>query len=229
MERSKLFASGFTLSHLLRAEAHLDVNIGHLLRWMDTHAAAHEPMHLDKFFSYTTFDNAGEALFSRSFSFIEQGRDVGGAIANTRSLKRYMGIAGYYVWVQRLLVANPVITSLNLLPMGHLFNMAMEALRQRKADPDARFDIVAQWLRTHQESPAQLSYRDVEAQPATSIAAGSDTLSCKPSLLPTNHLCSKVTCGLSNSSDLSLVVCRRSASICVLHDQTPGHMATRQE
>lgn len=180
MERSRLFASGFTLSHLLRSEEHYDVNIGHLLGWLDRYAETKEPMHLDKFFSYTTYDNAGEAIFSRSFGFIEKGEDIGGNIANTRSLTRFMGIAGYYVWIQRLLVANPVITSLNLLPMGYMFNTAMETLRQRKKDPDARFDIIAHWLRTHQESPNLLSYREVEAQTATTLGAGSDTLSCKP-------------------------------------------------
>lgn len=179
MERSKFFASGFTLSHLLRCEAHYDVNIGRLLDWMDQYAETHEPMHLDKFFSYTAFDNAGEAIFSRSFGFIEKGQDLGGSIANTRRLTRYMGIAGYYVWLQRLLVANPISTALNLFPMGHMFNTAMDALRQRKADPDARFDMVAHWLRAHQEFPNLLSYRDVEAQTTTSLAAASDSISCK--------------------------------------------------
>jgi hypothetical protein len=154
---------------------------------MDKHAETHEPMHLDKFFSYTTFDNAGEAIFSRSFGFIKAGKDVGGSIANSRSLNQYMGIAGYYFWIHRLLVANPVITWSGLLPMGHLFNKSMDALRQRKTDPDARFDIVAHWLKTHQEHPDLLSYRDVEAQTATSVAAGSDTLSCRSAPFRARH------------------------------------------
>jgi cytochrome P450 len=146
---------------------------------MDRFAQQHEPMHLDKFFSYTTFDNAGEAIFSKSFGFIRAGKDLGGSIANSRTLNRYVGIAGYYVWIHRLFVANPVITWSGLLPMGHLFKTSMEALKQRKAAPDARFDIAAHWLKTHQENPNLLSYRDIEAQTATSVAAGSDTLSCK--------------------------------------------------
>ncbi|KAG8159739.1 hypothetical protein KVR01_010376 [Diaporthe batatas] len=178
MERSRLFASGYSLSHLLRSEEYYDVNIGHLLGWLNKFSETKEPMHLDKYFSYTAFDNAGEAIFSRSFGFIKEGEDVGGSIANTRSLARHMGIAGYYVWILRLLVANPIITSSKLLPMGHMFNVAMETLRQRKTDPDARFDIIAHWLRTHQESPDLLSYREVEAQTTTTLAAGSDTLSC---------------------------------------------------
>ncbi|KAK8075697.1 hypothetical protein PG997_010360 [Apiospora hydei] len=179
-ERSRLFAPGFTLSYLLRSELQHDANIALLLDWMDKYAEAHEPMHLGKFFTYTEFDNAGEAIFSRSLGFIKAGHDVSGSVANSRSLNRYMGIAGYYVWLLRLVVANPLITSLGLLPMGHLFRTSMEALHQRKADPDSRFDMVAHWLRVYQEYPGLLSYRDVEAMTATTIAAGSDTLSCTP-------------------------------------------------
>ncbi|EFY94948.2 cytochrome P450 [Metarhizium robertsii] len=178
MERSRMFAPGFTLSYLLRSEAHFDVNMTHLFDWMDKYAKTHEPTHLDKFFSYVTFDNAGDAIFSRSFGFTKAGQDIGGSIANSRSLNCYMAIAGYHVWIHRLFVANPIITWSGLLPMGHLFKTSMEALRQRKKDPDARFDIVAHWLKAHHERPDLLSYRDVEAQTTTSIAAASDTLSC---------------------------------------------------
>ena len=88
------------------------------------------------------------------------GKDVGGAIANSRSLNCYMGIAGYYLWFHRLFVANPLITWSGLLPMGHLFHTAKTALEARQKDPDARFDIVAHWFRTHRENPGALSLRD---------------------------------------------------------------------
>ncbi|RYP74436.1 hypothetical protein DL769_004013 [Monosporascus sp. CRB-8-3] len=61
--------------------------------------------------------------------------------------------------------------------MGRLFNTSKAALEKRKQDPDARFDIVAHWLRTHEQTPEALSFRDIEAQAAVSVAAGSDTLS----------------------------------------------------
>ncbi|RYP62352.1 hypothetical protein DL771_009765 [Monosporascus sp. 5C6A] len=75
--RSKVFASGFSLPHLLRSEEHFDRNIGHLFDQMDEYARTREPMHLDKFFSYTDLDSAGEAVFSQSFSFIAEGGDIG--------------------------------------------------------------------------------------------------------------------------------------------------------
>jgi hypothetical protein len=137
-----------------------------------------KPMHLDKFFTYTAFDNAGEAVFSESFGFISKGEDIGGSIQNSRSLNRYLAVAGYYLWFHRIFVANPVITWLGLFPMGHLFNVSKAALEKRKANPDSRFDIVAHWLREQQSHPDKLTSREVEAQATVSVAAGSDTVSC---------------------------------------------------
>ncbi|OTA81553.1 hypothetical protein M434DRAFT_380111 [Hypoxylon sp. CO27-5] len=178
IERSKLFMAGFSKSHLLRSEPYFNKNIGLLLDWMDKYSETQEPMHLDKFFSYTAFDNAGEAVFSQSFGFIAKGEDIRGSIKNSRALNRYMGVAGFFLWLHMLLVANPIITWAGVMPMGHLSVTANEALRKRMADPDARFDILAHWLKTHQENPEALSFRDIEAQATTSVAAGSDTVSC---------------------------------------------------
>ncbi|KAF2728578.1 benzoate 4-monooxygenase cytochrome P450 [Polyplosphaeria fusca] len=178
IKRSKLFLSGFSLSNLLKSEQYYDANIGQLLNWMDAHAAEHRPMHLDKFFSYTAFDNAGEAVFSQSFGFIAKGEDIDGSIENSRYLNRYLGIAGYFYWLHVLLVANPIMTWLGIMPIGHVFRTSKTALQKRRADPDARFDIIAHWLRTQKQAPDQLSDREIESQATLSVAAGSDTLSC---------------------------------------------------
>ncbi len=174
---------------------------------MDKYAQAHQPMHSDKYFTYVTFDNLGEAVFAQPFGFITKGEDIGGSIKNSRSLNCYMEIAGYYIWFHRLFVSNPIITWSGLLPMGHLFKTSKEALQKRRQDPDTRYDIVAHWLKIHQETPETLSFRDIEAQETVSVAAGSDTLSCKyirlwllcAELLHANHL-------------------RRSSDIRVLYD-----------
>jgi hypothetical protein len=179
IKRSKLFLSGFSLSHLLKSEEHFDSNIERLLGWMDIHAQEHRPMHLDKFFSYTAFDNAGEAVFSQSFGFLVKGEDIGGSIQNSRYLNRYLGIAGYMYWLHVLLVANPVMTWLGILPLGHVFQISKAALVKRRKDPDARFDIIAHWFKTQKQQPDQLTDRNIEAQATLSVAAGSDTLSCK--------------------------------------------------
>lgn len=123
---------------------------------MNQYSETQKPMHQDKFFTHTTFDNTGKAMFLRSFGFMNNGEDIGGSIRNSRHLNRYLVVAGYYIWFHRLFVANPVLTWLGLLPMGHLFTVSKVALEWRKANPDARFDIVAHWLR-EQKKPPQTS------------------------------------------------------------------------
>jgi hypothetical protein len=60
VERSKWLLPGYSLSNILKSEEYISTTIGHLLDWMDKYAQSHEPMDLDKFFTYTAFDVAGE-------------------------------------------------------------------------------------------------------------------------------------------------------------------------
>ncbi|KAK4221767.1 Pisatin demethylase [Podospora fimiseda] len=69
-----------------------------------------------KFFTFTAFDIVGEILFSQQFSFLEQGKDVGNAVANSLALNAYAAVAGFFLIIHRKLIANPVITWLNILP-----------------------------------------------------------------------------------------------------------------
>ncbi|KAI1248249.1 hypothetical protein MGN70_010498 [Eutypa lata] len=178
-ERSKIFSSGYALSSLLRSEEHMDRNIGKLLDWMDQFSHNREPMDLDRFLAYTAFDNVGEAIFSESFGFISSGQDVRGAIKNNLTLTPYVAVAGFYYWLYVVFVANPVITWTGIMPMGHLFDTARTALDRRKENPDARFDMVAHWLRAHQRDPKRLSIQDIEAQTMANVGAGSDTVTSR--------------------------------------------------
>lgn len=205
IERSKYFISGYTISNLVRSEEHFDTNIEHLLDWMNQYSETQKPMHLDKFFTYTAFDNAGEAVFSKSFGFITKGEDISGSIRNSRLLNRYLAVAGYYLWFHRFFVANPVITWLGFLPMGHLFHFSKTVLEERKMNPDSRFDIVAHWLREQQNHPDKLTDREVEAQATVSVAAGSDTVSCTSIGTIDNPPADRIRC---------------SSSMHLLHDPT---------
>lgn len=146
---------------------------------MDVHSETGTPMDLDEYFTYTAFGNAGEAIFSNPFGFISKAEDIGGSIRNSRLLNRYLAIAGYYIWFHRLFIANPVITWLGLLPMGHLFNVAQGRLEERRRDPGSHSDMLTLWMKQHHEHPTQLTYREVEAETTVSVGGGSDTLSCK--------------------------------------------------
>jgi hypothetical protein len=78
------------------------------------------------------------------------------------------------------------MTAARVLPMGHLYDTAMEALDKRQNALDARFDIAAHWLkriRTHQDasgSPEQVDHaymHDIRAHATVAVGGASDTVS----------------------------------------------------
>lgn len=176
--RSKAFASGYTLSNMLRTEEHIDRAVEKLLGWMDRFAAERTPMALDLFFSFTAFDIIGEVLFSRPFGFLDKGADIDGTLHVGQPINAYAAVAGYVGKLHRVL-ANPVTTSLGLLPTGFLFRTAMAAVRERRRNsPDSRYDVVAHWLRAREAHPERLSLGDLHANLITNVGAGSDATSC---------------------------------------------------
>ncbi|KUI60660.1 Pisatin demethylase [Cytospora mali] len=175
VELSKQFASGYTTSNALKAEESIDGLVSQLLDWMDKYAASGKPMDLDRFVTFLTFDMLGEVLFSKPFGYIAAGEDIGGSIGTNAKLIGIHAVVSHFRSIQ-LMALNPVTTK--LLPWGHLFNTASTALNKRKENPDARFDIVAHWLRTSAQHPDKLTERDILANTTANVGAGSDTVSC---------------------------------------------------
>lgn len=178
LERSKWLVPGYSLSNILKSEEYIGNNIAALLDWMDRYAEQKKPMDLCDFLTYTTLDNAGEAIFSQPFGLVKEGRDIRDAIKNNLTLNPLVAAAGFFISAYVALVANPVITWTGLLPMGHLFDTAAVAMKKRKINPDARFDIAAHWFKTQRENPDKLSTRDIEAAATIGVGAGGDTTSC---------------------------------------------------
>lgn len=175
VELSKQFASGYTLTNALKSEEAQDGLVVQLLEWIDKFAASGGPMELDKFITFFTFDLLGEVLFSKPFGYISAGEDIGGSIATNLKLIGTHAYVSHFRGIQ-LAALNPWTTK--LLPWGHLFNTAFAALEERKADPDARYDVVAHWLRTSAEHPDRLTDKDILANATANVGAGSDTVSC---------------------------------------------------
>jgi cytochrome P450 len=176
-EKSRNLASGFQLSNVIKSEDAIGRTVELLLDWMDKHAETHEPMHLDKFFTYTAFDIVGEVVFSKQFGFLKQGTDIGNSISNSLALNAYAAVGGFFQPWNKL-VANPFVTWLQIMPMGHLFNTTMKAMAERERNPDARFDLAAHWFKTLAQHPERMQLRDIHAQANTSVGAGADTVSC---------------------------------------------------
>ncbi|KAH9886861.1 cytochrome P450 [Xylariomycetidae sp. FL2044] len=175
---SRQLASAYAMTNVIKSEEQITRLVGELTGWMDRHAETREPMDLAKFLTFTAFDTVGEVVFSKPFGFLEQGVDVGNSIAQTLKFEGYISIAAFAQWLHNLLIANPFITWLDIMPTNHLSNTCFTVLEDRKANKDARFDYVAHWLKTHQEHPDKLSYRDVQSAVMANVGAGSDTVSC---------------------------------------------------
>lgn len=115
-------------------------------------------------------------LFSQPFGFLEQGKDIGNAIANSGPLNAYAGIMGFFGWAHTLAVGNPLITWLGVLPMGHLYNHAVRAIDRRLANQDARFDLTSHWFKALGRNPDGMTVRDIYAKATTDVGAGLDTV-----------------------------------------------------
>jgi hypothetical protein len=177
MERSKYTAPAYSISNALRQEDAISSTFGGLLDWIDRYTESQNPMHLDKYLTYATFDVVGELIFSKPFGFLQQGKDIGDAISNSLALNAFLAVAGYIRWIFVALVENPFMTWLGILPMGHLLNTTMKAVHEREQNQDARYDVVVHWFKQHREHPEPISIRDIYAQATGAVGAGSDTVS----------------------------------------------------
>ncbi|ROV91667.1 hypothetical protein VMCG_09262 [Cytospora schulzeri] len=172
---SKNFAAGYTMSNLLHNEGHVDEMIELFLGWVDKFAESGRPMDLGLFFIFTTSDIMGELLFSQPFGFLSQGKDIGNAIANAIPLNAYAAVMGFFSRTHMLLVGNPFITWLRILPMGHLYNHAVQAIDKRLANTDARFDTISHWSKSLERNP-DMTVRDIYAKATSDVGAGLDTV-----------------------------------------------------
>lgn len=180
-QRSKRLAGGYTLTNVLKLEDTISRTAEMLLGWMDKFAKNGKAMHLDKFFTYAAFDVVGNVTFSRPFGFLEQGADIGNSISNSLALNVYAAVGGF-LQPLHMIVANPLVTWLQVMPMGHLFNTTMTALHEREREgernPDTSSDLAAHWFKMLAQDPKRMKLRDIHAQATTTVGAGADTVSC---------------------------------------------------
>ncbi|ETS80355.1 hypothetical protein PFICI_07884 [Pestalotiopsis fici W106-1] len=178
IELSKQLASAYAMSNVIKNEEQINALIERLMQWLDKFSEDHEPMDLAKFFTFTAFDVVGEAVFSKPFGFLEKGVDIDDCIAQTLKFQSYITIAGFAQWLHNLLVGNPLVTWLEIMPTNYLAKTSNAALEARRSNQDARFDFVAHWLKAHEQNPDKLSYRDLQSAVMSNVGAGSDTVSC---------------------------------------------------
>lgn len=163
VEFSKQLAPAYAMTNVIKSEDQITRYAEHLLGWMDKYAATHEPMNLAQFFTYTAFDVVADMVFSEPFGFIEKGVDIGDSIAQTLKFESYISLAGFFRWLHNLLIANPLITWLDVMPTNYLSKTSNAALERRRKNQEARWDFVAHWLKAHEENPDKLPYCDLQS------------------------------------------------------------------
>ncbi|KAH8655408.1 cytochrome P450, partial [Xylariales sp. PMI_506] len=176
--RSKNFSSGWALTNILQNESAIDRVMEQFFDWVDKFAEEKKSMELNQWFSFAAFDTAGEAIFSKQFGFLREGRDIGNSVANGGALNAYVAIMGFFRWVHVGFLGNPFMTALKVLPMGHLFDTSVQAVEERLTNQDSRFDILAHWLRSLERNSGSMTMRDIYAMATGAIGAGSDTITC---------------------------------------------------
>lgn len=142
-------------------------------------------MDLNDFFTYVAFDMTGEVTFSKPFGFMDQGKDVDNTMANNLGLQIFFVTFGFYqAW--SYLVNNPLMTWLQLLPVGNIAKTAMTALEKRKMNPDASFDIAAYWFRGAEKAKkdgfAGFTDRHILSAAVSNIGAGAGESSTRGEL-----------------------------------------------
>jgi hypothetical protein len=172
------FAPAYTLSNILKSGEYIDEAFELFFGWLDSYAFSRTALELNKFISYATFDVIGEIVFSHKFGFLDKGEDIGNAVRNSTMLIASVTIAGFFEWINVALLANPIMTWLSIMPMGHIFETTNPALAGREDSPSAHFDLVSYWLKQHTQYPDKLSMRDINTQALAAIGTGSDTISC---------------------------------------------------
>ena len=169
-------ASAFTLSNIIRNEADMDKTINLLKMRLQDLCSGTEPVELRDWLYFLTHDLLGEIIFSRRFGFLDQGRDVGGAIKNIFYLSIYVTFAVYMQWLHAILLGNPILRWLDFQPNEHIYNTAVKSMAVRKAHSEPRNDMMQSWLDQRQKHPEKFGERELDSNVIGTLGAGGGTV-----------------------------------------------------
>lgn len=130
---------------------------------------------LGNWLHWFAFDVLGEMAFSRSFGFLEQGRDVDGAIKTIDQMQKYNGVTGQIPELDALGRRNPLLPYIpGMGPKNSLITrMALEEMERRRPfdkesegkwrGGDGRQDLLASLIKGHLKDPDKFAEGDVFA------------------------------------------------------------------
>ncbi|KAJ5833375.1 hypothetical protein N7474_001686, partial [Penicillium riverlandense] len=177
IEKGRNVASGYALSNIIKSESYVDVVLDLFTSRLDDFCKSGEPVEFNRWFTFFAFDVLGEVTFSKSFGFIESGKDIRNAIANTRALALYIAVMGHYTWLHNLTLGNPLLSRMGIQPTSHIFDTCLAAIDTRKKNPDARSDMMQKWMDTRARYPDRMEENEIFAAAVANVGAGADTVS----------------------------------------------------
>lgn len=181
-QKKKVANVPYSMAAMQQLSPFIDDTIEFLMKKMDGMAKSSSSsggtrpvVDLGNWLHWFAFDVLGEVAFSRSFGFLEQGKDVDGAIRTIDESQRYNGIVGQVPFMDHLLRRNPLRKLIPGLSTGNalITRMALEELGRRKPfdkesegkwrGGDGRRDLLASLIQGHLKTPERFGEGDVFA------------------------------------------------------------------
>ncbi|CAN8096549.1 unnamed protein product [Discula destructiva] len=188
----------YSMAAMQQLSPFIDDSIEHLMSKMDAMASGNHSggggggvgpgpaINLGNWLHWFAFDVLGEVAFSRSFGFVDQGRDVDGAIKTIDQMQKYNGVVGQIPFLDHFGRRNPLLPYIGLGPKSSLITrMALEEMERRRPfdkesegrwrGGDGRQDLLASLIKGHLKDPEKFAEGDVFAVAHGAIFAGSDS------------------------------------------------------
>lgn len=176
-QKKKVANVPYSMSAMQQLSPFIDDTIEFLMKKMDSMAeeGGRPVVDLGNWLHWFAFDVLGEVAFSRSFGFLEQGKDVDGAIHTIDESQRYNGIVGQVPFMDFFLRRNPLWKLIPWLDTKNalITRMALEELGRRKPfdkesegkwrGGDGRRDLLASLIQGHLKDPQRFGEGDVFA------------------------------------------------------------------
>lgn len=175
-ERSSITASSYSISYLIKSEEQVDNCIYELRERLKEIAKAGKALEFDRWLNYVSFDIISELIFSKRLGFVQKGEDIGNSIGSMRFLMRYQAVMGFMYWLHPFILHSPLAAYFGLTPHAHIFNVVSKAVKEREDNPEARKDMVSQWVQNHKKWPARMENREILAVASMTTIAGSETM-----------------------------------------------------
>jgi cytochrome P450 len=177
IRKTRNVAAGFSMTNVIKTEPYIDVALKLLETRIEELSSQNKPIKWDEWLNFLAYDILGEATFSRSFGFLESGKDIGDTIANEVFLRIYVSILGHFPWAHEWLLANPLIEYFNMTPSMHVFDTCLAAIESRSKNPEVRKDMLEQWKDQFNKYPDRMEEKEIVMSAVGNLGAGGDTVS----------------------------------------------------